>query len=147
MAARPARGGPRPARRPLTPDPYHDFAADIRAYVGGRITRKEFNRRKRRFLARIDTTVGLPTKEARPMNRFKVGISIVGMVQVMISAALATQALQPPIYTLPPVVALCLLIANAGLIYLAAQMPSWAESGRADRAIERDARDREPDRI
>ena len=70
------------------------------------------------------------------MNRFKVAISIVGMVQVMISAALATQAIQPPIYTLAPIVALILVVANAGLIYLAAQMPSWAESSKAEKAID-----------
>lgn len=69
------------------------------------------------------------------MNRFKIAISIVGTVQVMISAALASQAVQPPIYTLPPAVALGLLIANAGLVFLATQMPSWSSSGRASRAV------------
>lgn len=71
------------------------------------------------------------------MNRFKVFISIIGTIQVMIGAALASQALQPPIYILSPAVALGLVIVNAGLIYLAAQMPSWGEAQRASDAVDK----------
>ena len=69
------------------------------------------------------------------MDRFKVAISLVGFVQVMIAAALGSQAVQPPIYPLPPLVALMLVVANAGLVFLAAQMPSWRDSGRASAAV------------
>lgn len=60
--------------------------------------------------------------------RFKVLITLVGTVQVGVAAALAAQAVQPPIYTLPPAVAFGLLVLNAMLTYAMTQMPSWGQS-------------------
>jgi hypothetical protein len=74
------------------------------------------------------------------VNRFKIILSIAGMINVMLGAALATQSLQPPIYTLAPTVAFLLVVAQAGTSYLMSQMPSWTESDRATRAIDRDPR-------
>jgi hypothetical protein len=68
------------------------------------------------------------------MDRFRIAISIVGTAQIMIATALASQSVQPPIYTLPPAVAFGLVVVNAGLVFLAAQMPSWSTSKRVARA-------------
>lgn len=69
--------------------------------------------------------------------RFKVLITLVGTVQVGVAAALAAQAVQPPIYTLPPAVAFGLLVLNAMLTYAMTQMPSWGQSEQASKAVER----------
>lgn len=71
------------------------------------------------------------------MSRFKVLIGLVGTAQVGVSAALAAQAVQPPIFTLPPAVAFGLLVVNAMLTYAMTQMPSWADAPRASRAVSR----------
>lgn len=72
------------------------------------------------------------------MNRFKIVMTVAGMINVMVGAALATQAVQPPVYTLAPVVAFLLVVVQAGTSYLQSQMPSWQESERAVRALDRD---------
>jgi hypothetical protein len=59
---------------------------------------------------------------------------------VGVSAALAAQSLTPPIYSLSPAVAFGLLVANAMLTYAMAQMPSWNQAERAERAVERTER-------
>lgn len=59
------------------------------------------------------------------------------MIQIVVASALASQSVQPPLYTIPAGVAFALVLVNVGLIYLQAQFPSWKASDRADAAVDR----------
>lgn len=74
------------------------------------------------------------------MNRFRVMTTLVAAVIAMNGAVLGLASQQPPLYPIPPLVVVIVVIANAGLAVVQTQMPSWSDSARAARAIDREPR-------
>lgn len=80
------------------------------------------------------------------MNRFKIMMTLVAALIAVNGALLGLASQQPPIYPFPPLMIVIAVLMNAGLAVIQTQMPSWADSDRAARAIDRDL-EREPPRV
>lgn len=71
------------------------------------------------------------------MNRFRIITTLVAAAIAGCGVILTVAAQQPPFVPIPPVLILGVMVLNAMLAVIQTQMPSWGESERAVRAINR----------